>query len=225
MGKKIIIKSANFSANGMKESYTEFVTTTEQGYFNSSMSSSGGGKLGAQTEWWGYQVCVHSNEEIVLHAGDTIAIVEAPGKTNIVRIGAVALNSTGENMYPDLICDAENSTIIGTLLASAGGSQPPLTLTNTSSDDWIIILGAGTYKQTSPTAAERLVAKYVGGVEQDSPTTPEIAYRIYSDNLSVYEGSSAKEQNLDLEDDEDSENSGSIWDDNSGGDTENSNEG
>lgn len=199
MGKKIIIKGANFSANGMKESYKEFVTTTEQGYFNSRISSTGGGKLGAQTVWWGYQVCVHSNEEIVLHAGDTIAIMEAPGKTNIVRIGAVALNSTGENMYPALICDADNSTVIGTILAAAGASQPPIKITNTSSADWTIILGAGAYKQTSPTAAEKLVAKYVGGVEQASPTTPEIAYRIYSENLDAYEGGSVKEQNLDWE--------------------------
>ena len=218
MGKRIVIKEADFSANGMKEkSYKDYTVTTEQGFVNSSMPSrsSNSGYLGSTDSNYAYLRTVHSNQEIILHAGDTIAIMEAPQGTDYVRMCAVSLNSTGKGKYPALICGS-TAVKIGVVLSNSMGNIQPVKITNTSSADWTIILGAGTFKTTAPTAAEKLVAKYVGGVEQASPTTPEIAYRIYSKD----EDDSAKEQNLDWEDNGGSENSGSNWDDNTGGGTE-----
>ena len=202
MGKRIIIKGANFATNGMKEQYIERTTSTEQGFVNLSLSadSSNSGKLGLRNDAWAYNRVVHSNSEITLHPNDTLVIMALPGAAPATTIGAISLNSTGLNYYPSLICLSTSSTApkIGTIRATTKvTSTHPNKLTNTSSEDWTIIIGAGFFSTVSPSASEKLSALYKSGVEQSGANVPYITYRIYTEHPENYpepEESSSEEE-------------------------------
>jgi hypothetical protein len=191
MGKRIVIKGANFATNGMKEQYIERTTSTEQGFVNLSLSadSSNSGKLGLKNNAWAYNRTVHSNSEITLHPNDTLVIMELPGAAPATTIAAISLNSTGLNYYPSLICLSTSSSAlkIGTIRATTKAtSVRPNKLTNTSSEDWTIIIGAGWFSTDAPSSSEKLSALYKDGVEQSGANVPYITYRIYTEHPENY---------------------------------------
>jgi len=232
MGKRIVIKGANFSANKIvQQPYVELTTTTAQGmivaspYINESQTGSENfGYLGANqsNSTWLYGNYVHSNTSITLHPGDTIAIVERPNITTRAFICAYSTNGI-KSIYPTLICSGSKQQI-GTLIAgresfatkfpnALNSSLLPRTLKNDGSSDWYIVLQLNNGGHTI-TASDTESAYYIG----------EIKYRIYTDNPTQYDPEWAPEVHpgtIDPDEEEtDPENSG-IWDDEDNNNTEN----
>lgn len=165
MGKRLIIKGADFSENGMQENYTEHEVTTEQGLINATLSDEGRTLTGTTAA--SYSLYVHSNQSIILHPGETIAIVERPESTTRACIFAY---TEVTSIYPALVCNSGFQNI-GTPINGWGTSEYngahndtrlPRILKNTSDVDYYIALQVNNPDGITPTSC------------------PKIAYRIYS---------------------------------------------
>lgn len=186
MGKRIIIKDANFSTNKIvQQPYVELTTTTVQGVVVTNTESSNFGKLGQNKSGstWFYNKYVHSNQAIILHPGDTIAIVERPNTTTRAFICAY---SDVKNIYPALEC-TDSTQEIGTLVAgkesfptkcpnAINSSILPRVLKHYGTKDWYVVLQLNN-NDHAITASNTESDYYIG----------EIKYRIYTDNPTQYD--------------------------------------
>lgn len=188
MGKRIVVKDADFSANKVEQpQYMERTVTTEQGMIvaNPQAASDNFGKLGkneSDTTWY-YNKYVHSNKEILLYPGDTIAIVERPDITTRAFICAY---SSVNSYYPDLECGSSvkefGSLVAGKSLFetrfpnATNSSVLPRTLKHYGTQPWYIVLQLNN-SDHAITASNTESDYYIG----------EIKYRIYTDNPTQYD--------------------------------------
>lgn len=169
MGKRIIIQGVSYAANGIAEVYTEHTVTTEQGMVTPSTTAANFGKLGSTASGAYYNNYVHSNQSIVLHPGETLAIVER--QSNTTRAAIMAYKSVDDSIYPALVCTSSYQSF-GTLVDDfetskfndvRNSSYLPRVITNDSEIDWYIVVEVNNENDTiTPT------------------TNPAISYRIYS---------------------------------------------
>lgn len=167
MGKRIVIQGVSYAANGIAEVYTEHTVTTEQGMVTPSPLAASFGKLGPTSSY--FNNYVHSNQSIVLHPNETLAIVER--QDNTTRSAIMAYKSVDNTIYPALVCGSGFVTF-GTLVddfdttkfdGARNSSLLPRVITNDSEIDWYIVVEVNNEQgKITPT------------------TNPVITYRIYS---------------------------------------------
>jgi hypothetical protein len=214
MGKKIIIKDADFSVNGIKDNYNEYKIPSVQGivYF----TGGDAGKIYRSNTY--HSRYVHSGDaekSIVLHPGDTLAVTKCVDANGVEisdwRTAIIYYSSVVDSVYPANETPTVNNTSV----------SPGTYVGNVNGTNW------KTYKNTSNSDRYVIIQNFVVSGSLSISAVPYLYFRVYSDDLSKYpdpeeynDYGEAKEQNLDWEDNGGSENSGSNWDDNTGGGTE-----
>ena len=194
MGKRLIIKGANFATNGMKDNHTEnLIAPTANGQVVINPDSSHYGKIGTGGANWYYYEYVHSNKSILLYPGDTVALMNMPGvaiRAAILAYKYASVDSpetillSNSNLYPIGDCATVNTTTsgltFGTVVAGTGSirnsNSYPITIKNTSSNYiWCIVFVAAIEANGNKTPSI------------NTSNTPEFTYRIYADDLTPYE--------------------------------------
>ncbi len=179
MGKRIIIKGANFATNGMKENYIEFTVEnggasgTQQGYVYLVRNRN---ELSAKSAANYYYNWIKSTKSILLYPGDIIAVKDMPTPMGYMCI--YGYRQVIEGMYP-VYTPASSSQKISNLSPHdyIETSYAPVMIKNTHATDPLYIVLEGRKASGTPDGEKEL-----------SPTaTPYIEYRIYTDHPERYE--------------------------------------
>ena len=165
MGKRLIINGADFSANGMKETYIDKTIPTVQGIVL--MSGNDEGRLGTATHSYApYYVHSGDIDGITLGKGETIAVLEQP--LGGVRT-SILVYSSHTSVYPANVPTSTTQTIgnyIDKIVSEYDVSSYPAAYTNNTGADVYIVIQHNKDKND--------------GVRLPQSELSEISYRIYA---------------------------------------------